>query len=390
MFLDMTRKRNPGLVVEAAKLHRAGLIEPNTYVVDLDSVRENAAMIKQQADEYGISLYYMTKQFGRNPVISRLIEAAGIAKAVAVDVEEAKVLAKNGLKIGHVGHLVQVPTHDIDAVLSMQPEVITCFSFAKAAEIARRAQVHGVTQSVLLKVVDEGDSVYPGQEGGIKLAELKETVLKILGLANLEIVGLTAFPCFLHDDQSREILATHNVQTLLQAQAILNEVGIKVRQLNGPSATCCATMPLLARYGITHGEPGHALLGTTPLHAHSVQPEKPAIIYVSEISHLHNERAFSYGGGFYRRPRIKGALVSDNPEDILTCRYDVEEIPPEAIDYYGTILLSGRKVNVGDTVIYSFRTQIFVTRSKVALLKGLSSRKPELISTYDSQGNILA
>jgi len=389
MFLDMLRKKNPSLVVEAAKLHRSGLLEPNTYVIDTDAVRDNAALIKQSADAYRIKLYYMTKQFGRNPVISRLIQETGIAKAVAVDVDEAKTLFDHGLKIGHAGHLVQIPSQDIDTVLAMEPEVITCFSYAKAAEIARKAQERGITQDILLKVVDDGDRVYPGQEGGIKLGELEDVALLISELPNLKIAGLTSFPCFLYNEGSGEILPTHNVETLHKARNILDMLGISIWQLNGPSATCCAAMPLLARYGITHGEPGHAFLGTTPLHAYSVQPEKPAIVYVSEVSHLGDGKAFSYGGGFYSRSEIKGALVADDPEVILTRKYDVEEIPSEAIDYYGTILLHNQKVNVGDTVIYSFRTQIFVTRSKVALLAGLASGKPELTAIYDSQGNLL-
>ncbi|WP_256201186.1 type III PLP-dependent enzyme domain-containing protein [Thermoanaerobacter thermocopriae] len=130
-------------------------------------------------------------------------------------------------------------------------------------------------------------------------------------------------------------------------------------------------------------------MGTTPLHAYTKQPEKPAIVYVSEISHVNNGKAYCYGGGFYPRSNVKYTLVSNNPEDILDRIFDVEELPPESIDYYGTILLNNKKVNVGDTVIYSFRTQIFVTRAKVALLEGLSSGKPKLTYIFDSMGNLL-
>jgi len=163
-----------------------------------------------------------------------------------------------------------------------------------------------------------------------------------------------------------------------KAKEIMNEMGLEIWQVKRPSATCCNSIPLLNKYGIIHGEPGHALLGTTPLHTYTKQPEKPAIVYVSEISHVNNGKAYCYGGGFYPRSKVKYALVSNNPEDILDRIFDVEELPPESIDYYGNILLNNRKVNIGDTVIYSFRTQIFVTRAKVALLEGLSSGKPKL------------
>ncbi|MGI1690496.1 YhfX family PLP-dependent enzyme [Thermoanaerobacter uzonensis] len=389
MFLNMVIERNPQLIIEVTKLHRDGVIEPNTYVLDVDSIYENARLIKETADKYNISLYYMTKQFGRNPIISKIIEKAGIDKAVAVDFDEARVLFDNSLKIGHIGHLVQVPKNDIKLSLLMKPEVITCFSYEKAKEISDNAKELGITQDILLRVIDENDVIYPGQEGGIYLGKLKEIVHHILKLKNIKIAGITSFPCFLYDYEKKEITPTHNVYTLLKAKEILNEMGLKIWQVNGPSATCRNSIPLLNKYGITHGEPGHALLGTTPLHAYTKQPEKPAIVYVSEISHVNNGKAYCYGGGFYPRSNVKYALVSNNPEDILDRIFDVEELPPESIDYYGSIFLNNRKVNVGDTVIYSFRTQIFVTRAKVALLEGLSSGKPKLTYIFDSKGNLL-
>ncbi|EIV99379.1 YhfX family PLP-dependent enzyme [Thermoanaerobacter siderophilus] len=389
MFLNMVIERNPQLIIEAAKLHRDGVIEPNTYVLDVDSIYENAKLINDTALKYNVNLYYMTKQFGRNPIISKIIEKAGIDKAVAVDFDEAKVLYDNGLNIGHIGHLVQVPKNNIKLSLLMKPEVITCFSYEKAKEISDSAKELGITQDILLRVIDENDVIYPGQEGGIYLGKLKETVHHILKLENIKIAGITSFPCFLYDYEKKEITPTHNVYTLLKAKEILHEMDIEIWQVNGPSATCCSSIPLLNKYGITHGEPGHALLGTTPLHAYTKQPEKPAIVYVSEISHVNNGKAYCYGGGFYPRSNVKYALVSNNPEDILDRIFDVEELPPESIDYYGTILLNNRKVNVGDTVIYSFRTQIFVTRAKVALLEGLSSGKPKLTYIFDSKGNLL-
>ena len=42
---------------------------------------------------------------------------------------------------------------------------------------------------------------------------------------------------------------------------------------------------------------------------------------------------------------------------------------------------------VGATVIGSFRTQIFVTRSDLAIVSGLQSGEPHLVGIYDSLGN---
>lgn len=390
MFLDTVVRRNPELIIEATKLHRNGKIGPNTYVLDLDSIYENAKLLKEAANENNITLYYMTKQLGRNPIVAKIIEEAGIEKAVAVDIDEAKILYKNGLKIGHIGHLVQIPKNDIMASLKMHPDVITCFSYDKAAELSDIAEKLGIRQNILLRVIDDKDDIYPGQYGGIKLKDLRKIASNILRLKNIDIVGITSFPCFLYDYNSRKIKATHNAETLLRAKNILSEMGINVLQVNGPSVTCCSSMPILKKYGITHGEPGHALTGTTPIHAYNNnQPEKPALVYVSEISHISGNKAYCFGGGFYARSKMKHALVSGNIDDILEKRYDVEELPAESIDYYGTILLNGGKVNVGDTVIYSFRTQIFITRAKVAIVEGLSKNNPKLTYIYDSKGNLL-
>lgn len=389
MFLDAAIKRNPELILEAFRLHRNKLIEPNTYVIDLDTIYQNSKILKETADKYKILLYYMTKQFGRNPVIAKAIEKTGINKAVAVDIDEAKTLYKNGLKLGHIGHLVQIPKCDILNSLKMNPDVITCFSYEKAKEISEAAEILNIKQNILLRVVDENDNLYPGQYGGIKLNDLQKAAKKIGKLKNVSIAGITSFPCFLYDYESNKIKATHNVQTLIKAKEVLTKLGFDIWQINGPSATCCTSIPLLKKYGITHGEPGHALTGTTPMHAYNNQPEKPALVYVSEVSHIFGGKAFCFGGGFYARSRMKHALVSNNIDNLLEKKYDVEELPSESIDYYGTILLNGKNVNVGDTAIYSFRTQIFVTRAKVAIIEGLSSGNPELTYIYDSRGNLL-
>ncbi|HBE79359.1 MAG TPA: amino-acid racemase, partial [Firmicutes bacterium] len=218
MFLDMTIQRNPNLITAAAHMHRQGLIEPNSYVLDVEAIARNARVIKEQADRYGICLYYMTKQFGRNPGVAKLIEGTDITKAVAVDVEEAKTLYKNGLTIGHVGHLVQVPTGDLAEVLAMEPEVITCFSLEKAKQLAEKAQETGRNQAVLLKVVGKDDFIYPGQTGGIRLEDLKVAAREIMKFSTIHIVGVTSFPCLLFDGASGEFKPTLNIQTLAAAK----------------------------------------------------------------------------------------------------------------------------------------------------------------------------
>jgi len=382
MFLEITIRRNPELVREAFKLHRQGLIESNTYVIDLDAVRENARLIKDSAEKHGIKLYFITKQFGRNPILAKTISEVGIEKAVAVDIDEARVLYRNGIKIGHLGHLVQIPMSAIKEALVMKPEVITCFDVDKIKQINEVAKEIGVVQNILLRVVGDRDYFYPGQEGGIKFEGLENTAKKIKTLTHVKIVGVTSFPCFLYNENSQRIEPTENALTVKKAANLLREMGFEITQINGPSSTCVSSIPLLEKMGFTHGEPGHAFTGTTPLHAHSLEPEKPAIVYVSEVSHIFEDRAYVLGGGLYRRARVQKAYVPS--KELLL---DVDDIPPEFIDYYIPIKNNKNRVNVGDTVIFAFRTQIFVTRAKLAVIGGLQKGEPNLLGIFNPLGD---
>ena len=124
-----------------------------------------------------------------------------------------------------------------------------------------------------------------------------------------------------------------------------------------PSATCVSTIPILKELGATHGEPGHALTGTTPLHQRGDQPELPAMVYVSEVSHLDEDHAYVYGGGFYRRSRAGEAIVGKTFPGMMDCRVRVRETPPQYIDYYGALERDGHRIEVGDTAVFAFRTK---------------------------------
>lgn len=60
----------------------------------------------------------------------------------------------------------------------------------------------------------------------------------------------------------------------------------------------------------------------------------------------------------------------------------------ENIDYYRLLQrpTHAADVEVGDTAVLAFRTQIFVTRSTVAVVAGLSTGEPRLTGLYDAQG----
>ncbi|MCS0654911.1 YhfX family PLP-dependent enzyme [Cytobacillus firmus] len=380
MFLDVTKRRNPKLIQSGVTLHQSGQIPPNTYVIDLDILGENVAALAETAKNHDFTLYFMSKQLGRLPFIGQLIAEHGIEKAVAVEFDEAKTLAEGGVEIGNVGHLVQPGKNQWPEVLSWNPEVITLFSLARARQLSDAAVQSGRVQDVLLRVYAEGDMIYPGQQGGFQLEKLDEELPKLAGLPGINIAGVTTFPNFQLSEDKKSMEPTPNFTTLLKAKGILEKKGITVKQVNGPSATSCETIPFLAEQGVTHGEPGHALTGTTPLHAYRDLPEKPAIVYVTEVSHQDQEQYYVIGGGYYGRSHLTGCLVGNNEKDILNQYVKAIEPAPEAIDYYGAIEKpNGFQVSEGDTAVFSFRTQVFVTRAHIALVKGIQSGKPELV-----------
>lgn len=390
MFLSVTLKRNPALVEAAVDLHRRGIIPPNTYVLDLDAIAYNARLLARAAARAGIRLYMMTKQIGRNPEVARLIAASGIPRAVAVDPWEARLLGRSGIPLGNVGHLVQIPSGMIEEILSYRPEVVTVYSVEKAAQISRVAQRMGRTQKLLLRVVGPEDVLYEGQQGGFRESGLIEAAREILRLPGVRIAGVTGFPCLLYDPDRGDVQPLANAHTVLRcAERLSEELGISLEQINMPSATCVSTIPILKELGATHGEPGHALTGTTPLHQRGDQPELPAMVYVSEVSHLDGERAYVYGGGFYRRSRAREAIVGKTFPGMMDRRVRVRETPPQYIDYYGALDRTGHRIEVGDTAVFAFRTQIFVTRSQVALVEGIQRGRPSLKAIYDSLGKPL-
>lgn len=380
MFIEATKKYNSRLIETAINLHQQGAISPNTYVLDLDMIRENSKALALEAKKLNIELFFMTKQFGRNPVVAQTIVDSGIIKAVAVDPWEAISLSKHGIQLGHVGHLVQIPKNMIAQILRLNPDYITVFSYENAKNISDIAERLNKKQKIFLRIAEIDDYIYNGQEGGFTLDILRSEIEKLEALNGIEIAGLTSFPCIIIEGKNARV--TSNVQSMHNAKSFLYDRGYRNLEMNMPSATSTATLEILKNHGATQGEPGHALTGTTPLHSMKDLAEKPAMVYVTEVSHFYNNKAQVFGGGFYPRSRAENAIVGSNPNKVVQVK--IIENDPTNIDYYGT--LDTNEVNIGDTVIYAFRTQIFVTNAQVAIIKNLSS-KPDLIGIYDSTGN---
>ncbi|MET7640719.1 alanine racemase [Streptomyces sp. NPDC005438] len=387
MFLDTVLARNPELVRAAVALHREGRIPPDTYVTDLDTVEANATLLAAEAERLGLTLWFVAKQFGRNPALAAAV-ARHIPRFAAIDQAEARVLHAAGGRAGNLGHLVRIPAAALPEMLAWRPEAVTVYDLANAEAVSRAASQLGHVQDLLVRLEGAPGTVYPGQEGGVPLEGLDEFAHHVEALPGVRLAGVTAFPCVLCDPVTRRPEPTANLELALTARDRLAARGHPGPKVSAPSATCLATLPLLARSGATHAEPGHALTGTTPLHAvDPEQGERPGYVYVTEVAHtLADGRPAVHGGGFYPRAEIRSAFLPRTG-----ARLAVHPMPAENIDYYRLLDAPARPddARVGDTALLAFRTQVFVTRSNVAVVDGLASGTPRLQGLYDALGRPL-
>ncbi len=97
MFVEALKRQNPALISAALSLWQQGKIAPDSWVIDVDQVLENGKRLIETARLYGIELYLMTKQFGRNPWLAEKLLALGYSGIVAVDYKEARVMRRAGL-----------------------------------------------------------------------------------------------------------------------------------------------------------------------------------------------------------------------------------------------------------------------------------------------------
>ena len=380
MFLDLLRRRNPRLIEAAIALHQRGELPANTYVIDLDAVEDNARAISAKAASLGLTVMAMTKQMGREELFCRAVMRGGIKRSVAVDMQCALATSRAGMELGHIGHLVQIPKHEAESAAKLSPTWWTIFNAEKAAEAATASQRLGREQSFLARIHGENDQFYRGHEGGFPASEIASVAAALDKAPGGRFAGITTFPALLFDAASRTVKPTPNLETLRQASETLARLGYKGVEINAPGTTSSVTLEALAAAGATQVEPGHGLTGTTPLHVSGDLPEAPAVVYLTEVSHLSGGEAFCFGGGLYIDPvfpnyQVK-AIVAREPRTDGAAVRAVDIPTPDAIDYYGMIEAGGPvKPEPGDSVVFGFRPQAFVTRAFVAGVSGLRDRK---------------
>ncbi len=375
MFLERLIKENTDFVKTVEKLHKDLKILPDTYCIDMDMLELNAKNILKEADKYGITLYYMLKQIGRNPLIAKKLEKIGYKGAVCVDFKEAELMMENNLHLGNVGHLVQIPQKMIKRIVEYGTDVFTVYSIDMMQKISDVALNLGKVQDIIIRVIESDSNIYRGQESGLSIEDIEKLIPKIKKLKGIRLIGLTSFPCFLYSSDQKKINKTNNLISLLKMKEILLKEGFDIKHINMPSVTTVENMKVISEFGGTHAEPGHALTGTTPLNSEG-GIEIPSYLYLSEISHIFREKSYFYGGGYYPRGNMKYGYIDGKI-------VEVDDFNSENIDYY--LSLKG-KYDIFKSIILAFRTQIFVTRSDVVLIEGIHNGNIKILGRYDSHG----
>ena len=393
MYLTHLMENNPRFLEIIFDLHQQGHIPTNSWVIDLDTIAKNARIIARKADELGLSTYLMSKQHNRNPYINKLAIAQGLNKLVTVDVQGVLSARRYDMPLGHAGHLNQIPRRDIPLLLSLNPDIVTIYNKEHAFWINDACEPIGRHQDLMLRIYDDGDVCFDGQQGGFRLEELPPLIDALKGLRYVSVTGVTAFPCLSYNETSSERAApTLNTETINKAADLLGELGQDIRQINMPGNTSSSNMPLLKKMGATHVEPGNSLLGTTPDNAFFDDvAEKTAFAYVTEISHRYDGAAYAYGGGVYHTnysDKISG-LVGVDYRQAQHNRLDYDYGIKQDIDYHMKLKpKKDQRCEIGDSVIFAYRTQMHMTRSFVVPVSGVSGRKKlECHGIFDNANN---
>lgn len=391
MFLKALQSRNRQFLEAAVALHRAGRVPAGAYLLDLDTMTENARLMSDEAARLGLQVLAMTKQIGRNPPALDALKAGGIESFVAVDMACARPIRHHGQGLGHLGHLCQIPRHEAAEAAAMRPDYWTVFNAEKAREAAQAARAAGCEQALLARIQAPGDTFYSGHEGGFDAGEAEAVADTLDRTPGGRFAGLTTFPALLFDHAAGEARPTPNLATLHEAASRLARQGRRDIVINAPGTTSARVMAALAGGGATQVEPGHGLTGTTPLHAIADLPERPAMLYLTEVSHFHQGRAYCFGGGLYIDPVFEPyplkALAGPDAEAVLAQEVDAAFPDPAMIDYYGQLHPeTHQSLAVGDTVIFGFRAQAFFTRAHIVPVAGVASGTPEAKGVWTADG----
>jgi predicted amino acid racemase len=356
---------------------------------------ENARLICAESHRLGMEVIAMTKQFGRHPAALETLRKNGVDSFVAVDLTCARAIQRAGQPVGHVGHLVQIPRSDAAEVARMDPANWTVFSREKAREAGHAAAEAGRRQRLLARTFGPDDVVVETHAGGFDAREIEKIAEELDALDGAQFGGISSYPALTFDRSLNKVVPTPNLRTLQQTAERLAAAGWTDIAVNAPGETSTAVLSALAEAGATQIEPGHGFTATGAYHAFESLPERPAMLYLSEVSHLDGDTAFCFGGGLY----LCIGSVDYQPTALVGRDFDTavrQRMPAElaqnhqVIDFYGLLKPEAdHTVSAGDSVLFCFRAQAFYTRSSVAAVSGIHTGRPTVEGIYTVDGRPL-
>ena len=143
----------------------------------------------------------------------------------------ARAIRQGGFRVGHLGHLVQIPKHEIAEAVSFAPRYWTVFSRFQA-ELISTALSRGARQAVLLRVYGRDDVVVPTHAGGFAVETIDADIDYIAGLPGIDIAGVTTYPSANFDRLDRVVVETPNVRSMLAVAEKLRRRDAKDVQIN--------------------------------------------------------------------------------------------------------------------------------------------------------------
>jgi predicted amino acid racemase len=400
LLLDVALRRNPEMIAAAIQLHQEGAIPAGSQMIDLDAVAENGATLAKTADETGLRVFVMTKQNGHNPHMTRVLLNQGLPSVVAVEALQAPRIHRYGFPLGHVGHLANIPRHEVARIVAMRPEFITVYNTEAARRVSQAANALDLHQDLYVRVQDPKDKgTFDGTVGGWTFDECVAGVRPILDLPNVTVAGLTQH-CVIDYTEERDpekARPTEAFFTALRAKELLErKLGLEDLRINTAGNANSITMPMLASYGATDVEPGMALTGEAPFHAWRAMPEKPAQVIVSEVLHRWQDEVYAVGGTFNYVWDLPGHALGD-VVGLVGATFDeaVEQrvtwrpfrASSAVVDYHGVFGPPGAPGAVGDTIAVVHHPQAQTERGNTVGVSGISRGEPKVTGIFDSAVN---
>ena len=392
MLFDRIERQNPNLLEAAFSLHQSGAIPAATHVLDLDAIASNTRMMAAEAKRLGLRAYAMTKQDGHNPYVGAIALEQGFDGIVAVEAIQAHVVHRLGQRLGHVGHLSNIPRHQVEQVLSYEPDVVTVHTVEAARNVSEAAVAVGRVQDVYVRVNRVGDAQFVGMVGGWEIDECVEAIRPILALPGVRLAGLTTHPVIAYSGGSAaDAQPVDSFFTMVHAKELLESAyGITGLRVNCAANCNTRTFSTLASHGATDMEPGGAITGSTFFED---LLEIPAQVYVSEVMHEWDGQVYTLGGGlsfiFSPDDTPTRCMVGTSADD-ASGRY-MELVGRGVIDYFGVNTPpAGPRPRVGDTAVYAIGgPQMYVTRCYVAAVTGIADGHPVVAGLFDCATNEL-